>query len=219
MTYTGPIWTGKHFEKDIIDKMRKEISDDESKIQLTTLEYSTFYQIIQISYTAYSITKDFKYIELAFQNAERAKGSSVFDKISDQLALEKSLVPDSLLQLEKKLNNTIAIFSEKLHEENSNLIPDSILIKEYNYEIFEASRKREELNRYLENKFSDFYDLKYSNSMFSAKEIQQKLKEDQIIIEYVLNETDSITELYSFIISKNNIEFIKQKIKDKKLSI
>jgi tetratricopeptide (TPR) repeat protein len=77
----------------LIQRARKEISDDESKIQLTTLEYSTFYQIIQISHTAYSITKDDKYIELAFQNAERAKGSSVFDKISDQLALENSLVP------------------------------------------------------------------------------------------------------------------------------
>ena len=196
----------------LIQRARKEISDDESKIQLTSLEYSTFYQIIHISYTAYTITKDFKYIELAFQNAERLKGSSVFDKISDQLALDNSLVPDSLIQLEKKLNNTIAIFSEKLYKENSNSVPDSSLIKEYNNEIFEATRKREELNRYLENEFSDFYDLKYSNSMLSAKEIQQKLKDDQIIIEYVINETDTLTELYSFIISKNNMEFNKQKL-------
>ena len=194
----------------LIQRARKEISDDESKIQLTTLEYSTFYQIIQISYTAYTITKDFKYIELAFQNAERAKSSSVFDKISDQLALDNSLVPDSLLQLEKKLNNTIAILSEKLFEENSRLLPDSILIKEYNNEIFEASRKREDLNRYLENEFSDFYDLKYSNSMLSAKEVQQKLKNDEIVIEYVLNETDTLTELYSFVIGNKNIEFSKQ---------
>jgi CHAT domain-containing protein len=196
----------------LIQRARKEISDDESKIQLTTLEYSTFNKIIQISYTAYFITKDIKYLELAFQNAERAKSSSVFDKISDQLALENSLVPDSLLQLEKKLNNTIAIFSEKLYEENSKSIPDSILTKEYNYEIFEASRQREELNRHLENEFSDFYDLKYSNSMLTANQIQQKLKNDQIIIEYVLNETDTLTELYSFVISKKNIEFSKQKM-------
>jgi CHAT domain-containing protein len=196
----------------LIQRARKEISDDESKIQLTTLEHSTFYKIIQISHTAYSITKDGKYLELAFQNAERAKSSSVFDKISDQLALENSLVPDSLLQLEKKLNNTIAIFSEKLYEENSKTTPDSSVVEEYNTEIFEASRKREELNRFLETEFSDFYDLKYSNSMLSVKEIQLKLKDDQIIIEYVLNEADTLTELYSFIISKRNIEFSKQKM-------
>jgi len=196
----------------LIQRARKEISDDESKIQLTAHEYSTFYQIIQISYTAYTITKDFKYLELAFQNAERVKSSSVFEKISDQLALENSLVPDSLLNLEKKLNNTITIFSEKLYEENSKTNPDSILINEYNDEIFAATRKREELNRYIEGEYKDFYDLKYSNSMLSAREIQQKLKEDQIIIEYVLNETDTLTELYSFVISADIVNFYKQKV-------
>ena len=196
----------------LIQQARKEISNDDSKIQLTDLEYATFYQIIQISYTAFSITKDFKYLELAFQNAERVKSSSVFDKVSDQLALENSLVPDSLLNLEKKINNTIAIFSEKLYEENSNTNPDSILINEYNNEIFTSTRNREELNRYIENEYKDFYELKYSNSMLTVKEIQNKLKEDQIIIEYVLNETDSITDLYSFIISPNHIDFNKQKV-------
>ncbi|HSO88958.1 MAG TPA: CHAT domain-containing protein [Draconibacterium sp.] len=196
----------------LIQQARKEISDDESKIQLTALEYATFYRIIQISHTAYSITKDPKYLELAFENAERIKSSSVFDKISNQLALENSLVPDSLLNMEQKLNNTITIFSEKLYEESSKSEPDSSLIKEYNNEIFEAQRDREELNRYLETEYKDFYNLKYSKSMFSVKDIQQKLKRDQIIIEYVLNENDTMTELYSFVISSDNIEFSKQKV-------
>ena len=46
----------------LIQRARKEISDDKSKIQLTELEYSTFKQIIQISYSAYSITNDLKYL-------------------------------------------------------------------------------------------------------------------------------------------------------------
>lgn len=196
----------------LIQQARKEISDDESKMQLTALEYSTFQEIIRISYTAYSVSKDFKYLELAFQSAERVKSSSVFDKISDQLALENSLVPDSLLHEERKFNNTIAIFSEKLYEENSKSNPDSILIAQYNNGIFDATRNRDELNRFMESEYSDFYDMKYSNSMLSAKEIQQKLKEDQIIIEYVLNETDTITELYTFVIGAKNIEFNKQKV-------
>lgn len=196
----------------LIQRARKEISDDESKMQLTALEYTTFNQIIKISYSAYSITKDAKYLELAFQNAERVKSSSVFDKISDQLALENSLIPDSLMNIEKKINNTIAIFSEKLYEENNKPDPDSTLINKYNNKIFEASRNREELSRFMESNYKDFYDLKYSNSMLSTKEIQQKLKKDQVIIEYVLNETDTVPELYSFIISSNGIDFYKQKV-------
>lgn len=196
----------------LLQRARKEISDDESKIQLSTLENATFHQIIKISYSAYSITREIKYLELAFENAERIKSSSVFDKISDQLALENSLVPDSILNLERKINNAITIFSEKLYEENSKSNPDSVVINEYNKEIFAATRNREELNRIMESKYKDFYDLKYSNTMLAAREIQQKLKANQVIIEYVLNETDSVTELYSFLISSEKLDFNRLKV-------
>lgn len=197
----------------LIQRARKEISSDESKIQLTALEYATFYNVIQTSFQAYSITNDYKYIVLAFQNAERVKGSSIFENISDQLALENSLVPDSLLELEKRINNTIAIYSGKIMEENENKFPDSILLRDFNNILFAATRDRENLNAYIESEYKDYYDLKYSNSMFSLKEIQQKLKNDQIILEYVLNETDTINELYTFVISTNNIDFSKQLLK------
>ncbi len=196
----------------LIQRARKAISDDKSKIELNTLEYATFNRIIDISYTAYSITKDFKYLELAFQNAERLKSSSLFDKISNQLALKNSLVPDSLLNLEYKLNSSITIYSEKLNNEKNSINPDSILIKEYTNELFAANRDREELQRHIETDYKDFYNLKYSNSMLSLKDIQLKLNKGEVILEYVFNETDSIHELYTFVISSDNIEFNKLKL-------
>lgn len=199
----------------LIQRARKEISNDESKMELTTLEYATFSQIIQASYSAYIITKDNKYLELAFQNAERLKSSSLFEKISNQLALENSRVPDSLLQMEFKLNNTIAIFNEKIIEENSQPIPDSIKLKEYNNEVFNATRQREELNRVIEIEYNDFYELKYSKSMFTARSISEKLKEDQVIIEYYINENDSLTELYTFVLGKHVTDFRKQRLPSK----
>ncbi len=196
----------------LIQQARKELTTDDSKIQLTSLEYSTFYKMIQAAYLAYSLTKDEKYIELAFQNAERVKSSSVYDKISDQMALENSVVPDSLLNRENNLNNKITEYSEKLYNERSKPSPDSSLISEYNNEIFDANQQLEDLNRTLENEYPDYYQLKYANSMSSASDIQKKLKEDQIVFEYVLNETDSINELYTFTITAKNIDFNKQSL-------
>ena len=196
----------------LIQRARKEITDDKSKIELNTLENSTFKQIISISYSAYSITNDLKYLELAFQNAERLKSSSLFDKISNVLALENSLVPDSLLNLEFKLNSSITILSEKLNTEKSNINPDSLLIKKYNDDLFTVNRKREELLRHIETEYKDYYELKYSDSMLSIKDIQQKLDNDQVIVEYVLNETDTISEIYSFIIGTDKVNFYKQNV-------
>lgn len=194
----------------LIQKARKELSTDESKIQLTTLEYSIFYKLIQTSFTAYSITNDLKYLNLAFQNAERVKSSSVFENLSNQIAVENSLIPDSLIALEQKLNSTISIYTEKLFEEKNNPNPDSAQINDFSEKIFNTSREREKLHQYMENEFEDYYDLKFSNSILSAEEIQNKLKENQVILEYVLNETDTVNELYTFIISAKSIDLSKQ---------
>ncbi len=196
----------------LIQKARMELSSDESKIQLTELEYSTFQNLIETAFDVYTVTNNTEFIELAFINAERIKSSSVFDKLSNESAIENSLIPDSLIQLERRFNNTIAIYSEKLFQENNEDIPDTFLLGEYNTQIFEASRKREELNRYLESEFSDYYELKYAASLLSISKIQQKLKYSEIILEYVLNEKDSLTALYTFVISKNKMDLIKQNV-------
>ncbi|MEZ5105758.1 MAG: CHAT domain-containing tetratricopeptide repeat protein [Draconibacterium sp.] len=195
----------------LIQQARKEISSDESKIQLTSLEYTTFTKLIHSAFNAYAVTNDNQYMEIAFQSAEKIKGSALFDKISDQFALENSLVPDSLLEQEKKLNSAISIFNGKLYEENSKPEPDSVLIAEYNNQIFNATEERERLNRTLENDYSDYYNLKYSYSMLSINDIQNNLSGDEVLLEYVFNETDSLTELYSFVIS-NKEAMLKKKI-------
>lgn len=203
---------------DIIQNTRKRITDDAGKIQLTSLEYSMFLSLIRAAHQAYAISNDKTYLELAFQNAERTKGSSVFDKLSDQLAKENSLIPDSLLQLETHYNDTISSLSNAILEESNKAEQDNSLIDDYNSKIFSTRKRREELYSYMEKKYSDYYELKYSNSMISAEEIQQKLLKDQVLIEYVLHErdtlseTDTITELYVFIISSDKIDFIKQNV-------
>ena len=196
----------------LIQRARMEISSDESKIQLAQLEYSTFEKTIESAYLVYDLNKKDEYLELAFNNSEQLKSSAVFDKISTDLAQENSLIPDSLVELENKLNNTISIYNEKIYEESSLEEPDSLLIQEYNDKVFDASRQRDELNRYLEENYPDYYDLKYSKKMLSIDEIQQQLQKKEAVLEYVLNESDSISELYTFVITRDSRVFHRQLI-------
>ncbi len=196
----------------LIQKARMELSGDKSKIQLTELEYSTFQNLVKTAYYAYTATKNSKYTEMAFESAERIKSSSVFDKLTNESALENSLIPDSLLQLERRINSTITIYSEKLFEENSKENSDSTKTEQYKTTIFKATRKRENLNRYLEQEYNDYYNLKYSASMLSIYKLQKKMRFNDVILEYVLNEKDTASELYTFTISKNSVEFNKQDV-------
>lgn len=201
----------------LIQTARKEISNDESKLQLAELGYSTFVKTIETAFLAYEQNKDDNYLEIAFNNSEQLKSSAVFDKISNDLAQENSIIPDSLLELESKLNNTISIYSEKLFEENNYDDSDSTLITEYDTKIFDASKQRDELNRYLEEEFADYYDLKYSNTMQSAADIQKQLHKKEALIEYVITETDSLSHLYTFLITHNKKELLQHKIDSKDL--
>lgn len=196
----------------LIQRARKELTTDDSKIQLTSLEYETFYKMIKTTYTAYKVSNDKKYIDLAFQNAERVKSSSVYDNISDQMAMENSGIPDSLLHKENQINNRITEISEKLFIESTKTSPDSSLIKQYSNEKFDAMRDKEALIAQLESEYGEYYQLKYANTMSSINDIQEKLNQDQVILEYVLNETDSINELYTFLISKEAISFNQQNL-------
>lgn len=193
----------------IIQQARKELYSDESKIQLSELEGATFTKIVQTAYKASQIEPSPEIIEFAFTNAERMKASSVFDKLSDQLARENSLVPDSLTGLERSLNYSITSQNEKLFNLRRSSNPDNSEIAKTDSILFQLKKQRDELNQYLENNYQDYYELKYADSSISPLTVHQNLNGNEVLIEYVLAETDSIPELYAFLFSANNLSFQK----------
>ncbi|MBW6536370.1 MAG: CHAT domain-containing protein [Mariniphaga sp.] len=197
------------FTANLIQQARKELYADESKIQLNELEEATFAKIVQTAYKAMEIEPNQQVLEFAFTNAERMKASSVFDRLSAQLAQENSLVPDSLNELERTLNFQITTQNEKLHNLMSAKITDNEEIALADSTLFQLKKEREDLIQFLENNYSDYYELKYADATITAEQVQQKLKSNEVTIEYVLNETDSVPELYAFFISKEKISFQK----------
>lgn len=205
----------------LVQQARKEISNDESKRDLAELENENIEQSIATAYLAYELTQETEYYEMAFLSSEQSKSSSVFDQISNELAQENSLIPDSLLELEQLLNTTISNLNELLYDERSYEDADTAIIKQYRAEIFEASRERENLNRFLEEEYSDYYDLKYNTSMLGIKDIQKKMNPEEVILDYVISNSgyeyekskgDSSSYLYTFCISKNKSSFTRQKL-------
>ena len=193
----------------LIQQARKMMYSDEDKILLAELEEATFFKMIETAYKAYKLDPGHSIIDFAFTSAERMKASSVFDRLSDQLAKENSLVPDSLTDLERTLNYSITTQSELLfnlqHSENQNKEETARI----DSMLFQLKKQRDELNQFLEQNFAEYYEMKYANSMLGISEIRQKLKNNEALIEYVLNETDSIPQIYAFFISAEHLDFYK----------
>ncbi len=196
----------------MIQQARREIYSDDSKMQLNALEEATFYKIIQTAYKAHAIREDQGMAEFAFASSERIKSSTVFERITEQAAKENSLIPDSLAELEKRINFKITSNNETLYHLTSSAKPDEAKIAQTKAKIFELKKQRDELNHYLERNYSDFYRLKYAGLQVSLAEIQKLLPGNEVLLEYVFNETDSIPELYSFFISSDDARFIRHEI-------
>jgi len=197
-----------------VQRLRKETSGDDNKILLANLQQSTFTDVVKTAYLAYKTDKNFENLNLAFINAERLKSGSIFDKLEETLAKDNSLIPDSLLKREDYLNRNITSYNEKRFDELNSSNPDSSIIESLDSILFALNQDRLDLNNYLENNYSDYYDLKYSSSLYNVEDIQQKLKNNEVLIEYVLDETNTLPELYSILISNKSTKFIKQDIGD-----
>ena len=191
----------------LLQKAKKEISDDESRMLLSELEQSTFVKLVQISYRAYKIGGSMEYSEKAFQNAELLKSGSLFDKLSNDEAMKASLIPDSLLVRENDINVNIANYETQKNEAETNERPDGEKINRLNTKILDLKRERDNFYDNLEKNYGQYYNLKYSDNSVKIAEIQKNLSSEEVLIEYVLNETDSITELYTFFISAEEVQF------------
>jgi CHAT domain-containing protein len=194
----------------VIQKARQELESENSKLRLNELEYATFHKSVQTAYIAYKKFRDLEYVNQAFQNAERIKASSVFDKINAQMALENSLIPDSYVLKEKKLNQLIGMYQERVLEEKNAPSPNDSIIADYNNKLFETVNQKQDLMLDLETNYADYYSLKYSKSMLTVSDIQKELQKNEVLIEYILVEDESQPELFIIFISPENTAFIKQ---------
>ncbi len=193
----------------LIQQARKSMFSDEDKILLAELEEATFLKMIETSYKAYRMAPNQQLLDFAFTNAERMKASSVFDRLSDQFAKENSLIPDSLTELERTLNYNITSQNEKMFGLKHAQAPDSAEIHFTDSIIFQLKKQKDELTRYLETNYRDYYEMKYANTLVSAAEVQKKLRNNEVLIEYVLNETVPVPEVYAFFFSGETTGFHK----------
>src|SRR5690606_39270037 len=131
------------------------------------------------------------------------------DRLSDQFAKENSLIPDSLAELERILNYNITSQNEKMFGLTHAQVPDSVEIFTTDSILFQFKKQKDELTRYLETNYRDYYEMKYANTMVSAAEVQKKLRNNEVLIEYVLNETVPVPEVYAFFFSGETTGFHK----------
>lgn len=198
---------------DIAMQVRTSFISEESKLLFAELQRYIFPNAISASYELFQLTGQPQYFNIAFENAGRAKAASLFDNIAEMQARETSLIPDSLMELKNRYNSNLAYYKERLYDETHSSTPDLAKVADFQQQIFTNEQRRTDLRAYLESNFSEYYELKYKRQQLSLQDIQRRLKRNETLVEYVVNNEGSQSDsgkIYVFAISKEKFQFRKE---------
>ncbi|KPK80616.1 MAG: hypothetical protein AMS27_16660, partial [Bacteroides sp. SM23_62_1] len=188
---------------EVIYRMHNDWLTEESRLYLAENERETLLSLIRVSLQMYELSGAEDYLKTAFETAENMKYSTLLAILRDQVALETGDVPEGLQNLDRKFRLQLAAYKNLVALERDNAEPDSIKINNWNIKINELSSQRRGLIRQLGKRYPDYYSIKYHSSIMNDRNVRNRLKEDEIILEYVL--ADSI--LITFILEKDRINY------------
>ncbi len=181
---------------------------EKSKLNFIGKQRKNLNNTIEVALDVYEVTEDVIYAEKALSYAEKSKSAVLLAYLNDEKDKNFAGIPDSLINKEKKLRNEIANLNFRINSKNG---AEFTTDEEYNglkSRLFKLYRDEEEMIANYEDNFPEYYNLKYNITATSLKQIQSILDESQTILEYTI----TWKELYTFIITRNNISVYTQDI-------
>lgn len=207
---------GKHTEGDLLDileafdaaqellnQLRQTHRNEGAKYRLTQLAHKFSHQAVITCDALYKLTKKKDYLYRAFDYAELTKGASLLEAIRDLKAQRVAGIPDSLVEKENELKVQIAYLqSEVFYELKKGKNKDTERLLQLDIDIQQQQQEHKRLVSVFEEQYPIYFELKYDYAAIGVEDVQQKLNEHEVLIEYVL--LDSI--LYVLTIDKQDIQ-------------
>jgi len=185
---------------------RLHMKNEASKLRNTESRLSLMHEAITIAMEMYNITKDRQYYDLAFLYAQNTKSFVLLSEIKSTEVIKFSELPDNLIDREYDLSNEIAAYEEMIFNEQTSFNPDSIILTRFREKLFNLNDDYNTLIDSIELNYPKYFELKYNPKFFSPSEIQEKIRKNEALVEYVL--IDSI--LTTFVIDSKKINVIQQ---------
>jgi CHAT domain-containing protein/tetratricopeptide (TPR) repeat protein len=196
------------FNEVTIDLMEDGLKNDFAKFDLDQVENQKTYNYINAVFKAhklYELTQDEKYLEIAFNYAERNKAFTLKQGIANNIALSETDIPknikDSINRLESKIDSMqIAFENPRTKESIKERLQNDILGKKLAYENLIGD---------LEEYNPEYYNLKYKTFNLDLQRIKNKsISSNSILIEYFYNNE----HIYIFTIKDAQINLIRKEL-------
>lgn len=179
---------------DLLDFLRTSFESNLDKHYLFENSHMIFETGLSAAYQLYSSTNNRDYLDVAFHYSEKSKSIMLLEAIYSSKAQQFSNVPDTLLEKEHQLKAQVTNLEKMLKDNPS---------KENEEQLFQTKNRYYKALNTLEDKYADYFNLKYNPEVISIYQLQQFLNKDEALITYFYGDV----HLYSIKISSEITEF------------
>jgi len=181
----------------LIDRLRINISEEESRIILGNKYRDSYILAINDFYTCYIKTGKHLFLEKVFELAEKSKAVGLMAATREMNAANFQ-IPSGIAGLETSLQRDIAYYNSEINKENGKEKPNRNLLSEYNNKLLEAVKIRDSLVMTFERDYPGYFAIKYTPDVISADDVPDVTGRNTNYINYVVS--DSI--LYIILVNR-----------------
>lgn len=188
----------------LIDKLRQQSNREADKIMLGTVANEVYADGVRIAshMSEVAFTKRKEYREQAFYFAEKSKSAVLLEAISDVNAKSFAGIPSSLLEIEQQLKTSISLCNQKLSQKPNQ--EEEGYLREM---LFSLNKEYETFTNSLEQKYPEYYNLKFNTSTPSIEALQKLLDPGTALLSYFIDDSKPAieTRLYLFLITQKKL--------------
>lgn len=182
----------------LLTKFRNNVSSDSDKLRLLSESNNWLKRSLDLLNDA----------NIAFDLADQNKSALLYQATKSEDAYFIGNLPDSLLKQDKALFKKRSRLEAQLQEKRSKDELSTLRI-----DLNQTNLAIGTFYEMLKKDYPDYYQLKHQSATISAKEVQDRLKEGEMLIEYVI--TDTVIHLFG--INKTEILWEKQRLREELL--
>lgn len=161
----------------VLNNLKPTFKSESDKLVLIEDAFPLFESGMEAAYQLYQSSKDEKYIDQAFDYAEKSKSVLLLEALLGTKATKFANIPKDILERERQLKSEITFVEKQRNrakEETSELEDQLFALKE----------EHRQLIKQIENDYKTYYDLKYNTETFSLFDTQKRLASDEKMISY-----------------------------------
>lgn len=188
-----------HLADTLIDQLRQQINRENDKISLSANAQLVYANAVRVSYhlSITAVTNRKHYAALAFYFAEKSKSAVLQDAIADADAKAYANIPDSVLQHELDLKAHLASATQKSAQK-----PGGDAEQRLREELYLLNSRYQHFVSVLEKNYPEYYQLKFSRSAATVKQVQAALEKNEALLSYLIDEGKS--RLFLFVVTRGS---------------